>query len=373
MRLTQHRSDQADPERRGLAYGRALAGEIGRAVTAYAGFFRAFEVSDAQVRRMAEEVGSALAEWDPAARAELAGVAAGAGVDPLAVLALNARTEVLAGGVLPGECSTVVTLGDGPPGTLQTWDWYPELTPVGVLYAHPSATGGVKTFTEPGMLAKIGVNAAGLGLHFNILHHRADGPGGVRAERGRPVRGPGVPGRGAVGVPVHLVAARVLREADSVGSAIHLARSAPLSASTVLTVVSWRNGVGEAACLELSPAGVGVVRPDPDGFLWHTNHFRDPVLATGENALATGTTWARGDHLVGQRSALLAGGSSTDRASAFAGPAGPAAVVHARCRPGDPLIDRYATLLTASLDLQRHALEVAPGGPAGFGTRACRF
>ena len=48
----------------------------------------------------------------------------------------------------------------------------------------------VKTFSEPGMPAKIGLNSAGLSINFNILHHTADSALG--------------------GVPVHVVARRIL-------------------------------------------------------------------------------------------------------------------------------------------------------------------
>ncbi|WP_234040602.1 hypothetical protein [Micromonospora coerulea] len=36
------------------------------------------------------------------------------------------------------------------------------------------------------------------------------------------------------------------------------------------------------ACVEVSPAGVAVVPPNEEGWLLHTNHFLDPVLAAGE-------------------------------------------------------------------------------------------
>ena len=120
----------------------------------------------------------------------------------------------------------------------------------------------VHLFTEFGIVGKIGVNDAGLGLHFNILHHRDDG-------------------RGA-GVPVHVVARRILDEAATVEEATAIARSATVSASTVLTVVAWDDERASARCLELSPAGVGVLEPDADGVLAHTNHFLDPRLARGE-------------------------------------------------------------------------------------------
>ena len=87
---------------------------------------------------------------------------------------------------------------------------------------------------------------------------------------------------GAPGVPVHVVARRILDEAATVAEATAIARSATVSASTVLTIAAWDGERASARCLELSPAGVGVLEPDAAGVLAHTNHFLDPVLARGE-------------------------------------------------------------------------------------------
>ena len=353
MRLVEVRTGVTDPAARGVALGRELAPWIERAVGAYDAFWRAAGVTDAEARRVVAGAEEALRAWDPVARAELAGLARGAGVPDRAVVGLNARTEVLGRATWLEECSTAVVVGRCAPRTMQSWDWYPDLTPVGVLVEHPSPTGGVKTFTEPGALAKIGLNRAGLGLHLNILHHRADGRG--------------------EGVPVHLVAHRILREAYSLEDAVALARSAPLAASTVLTVVTWDGATSRAACLELSPDGVGVLGPDEHGFRWHTNHFLEPALAVGEMCDPTTTTWARGEHLLAQRGALVAAADAVRRAAAICGAAGRGAPVNVFCRPEDPVLDRFGTLLTAALDLEAGVLDVAPGPPADFPNGRARF
>ena len=139
---------------------------------------------------------------------------------------------------------------------------------------------------EFGMLAKIGLNSAGLGIHFNLLRHVSDAqPGyddGTTALR--------------AGVPVHLVAAAILGEATTVAEAVELVRSAPIAASTVITVVT----PDEAACMEMSPAGVGVVEPS-DGWLVHTNHFLDPRLAEGEAVTEFVTTTFERQDLLSSR------------------------------------------------------------------------
>lgn len=291
----------------------------------------------------------ALEEWDADQAEELAGVAEGVGVPLADLMLLNARTEILAHAPLDAnECSTVVALhGDARPQTMQTWDWHAELAPIGVLIDLTTEAGmRVRTFSEPGMLAKIGVNDAGLGLHFNILHHASD----RRA-----------------GVPVHAIARRILTEASSVDEAVTIARSAQPGASTVLTVVAH----GRAACIELSPAGVGVVEPDGD-LLVHTNHFVDPELAQGEATTDASTTYMRYEHAAAQREALLAADGAVELATSMCGEAGADAPVCVLPTQDLPLAHRWETLLTASLDVDACAIDWFAGPPSGLTAETVR-
>lgn len=56
--------------------------------------------------------------------------------------------------------------------------------------------------------------------------------------------------------------------------------SATVSASTVLTVATYRDGHAAAASIEMSPSGFAVVQPDTDGWVIHTNHFLDSGLVS---------------------------------------------------------------------------------------------
>jgi isopenicillin-N N-acyltransferase-like protein len=199
----------------------------------------------------------------------------------------------------------------------------------------------VKTFTELGVLGKIGVNDAGLGVHFNFLQHHDDGLGD------------------GVGVPVHLVARRILDEASTLDEATAIARSAPVTASTALTIVTR----GGARTLELSPAGVGVIEPDADGVLLHTNHFLDPELAAGERlAPDDPDTLARYDELQRRRAGLSAP-TAAARAEAL--------VLHREdgaalcCHPelGAGVADEWETLLTVALGVTDATLTYIDGAP----------
>jgi isopenicillin-N N-acyltransferase-like protein len=263
---------------------------------------------------------------------------------------LNARTEILAAlrAEHEGECSTAVTLpGPGlPPRTVQTWDWHASMREVGVLCAYRPRPGHtVRTFTEFGVLGKIGVNSAGLGVHFNILKHVRDGDG--------------------IGVPVHMIARRILDEAATLDEAIGIARSAPVTASTAITVATFDGRAGDACVLELSPAGVGVVAPGADGVLVHTNHFVDPALVPGEwHAAERPGTYDRYAFLQ-KRADALNEADPERRAGALVGHEPDGAPVCAHADPSQPAEEHWETLATITLDLAGGGLRVHKGGPCG--------
>ncbi|GAA2093567.1 MULTISPECIES: C45 family autoproteolytic acyltransferase/hydolase [Brevibacterium] len=402
MELVTFRTQSTAPEVRGREIGLRFSAEIARSAQLYLDLYRTKGIPDAVVARVIRGSREALADWDPEQFAELSAMAeaaasvrgraggenAGSGERGLgrgaftgldAVLAVTARTEVLAtaGRAGLGECSTAVLLppGNAMPWTLQTWDWYADLVPQGLVLDYTSAAGvGVRTFTEFGAPAKIGINAAGLGVHFNILHHASDHGGG--------------------GVPVHAVARRVLDHAQTVAEAVEIARSAPVSASSVLTVVTREP---DAVSIELCPDGVGVVRPWTGGadpgtrVLLHTNHFLDPELARGDRATAKLTAeryahlQARSHELtVPERAQYGAGGAVAGRsgqeptererrdaaraefAAALCGPDGAGAPICMRPVPGGAPEEQGETLLTVSLDVERGEMDCFAGDPEEY-------
>lgn len=312
---------------------------IQRNLDGYLTLFGATGATEDRVRAWAERALERTAAWAPRLVAEIEAVARGAGLQTWQVAAMNARTEILAAlrDTGPGECSTLVVLRDGgPPLTLQTWDWLDHLRDAPLLWEYAASPDRVvRTFTEAGTLAKIGVSDAGLGVHFNILRHAGDSAD--------------------IGVPVHLVARRILDEATTVGEATEIARSARTSASTVLTVVTR----DAARVLEISPAGVGVVDPREDGVLAHTNHFLDPALATGEvHGVERPGTYARLAHLL-DGSAALAAPDDTARTRAMTTHG--EAPVCAHPDPALPLQERWTTLAAISIDLSAARLRVHRG------------
>ncbi|MET9949985.1 C45 family peptidase [Streptomyces sp. NPDC006339] len=263
-----------DPRRRGQDRGRRLTPLLHGAIETYDRLFALGGIRPDTVRDDASRALDAVGAFRPALRAQMEGIADGAGVEPWRIAALNARTEILArsAAVPPGECSTIVRRvprvrglrgADGAGLThvgVQTWDWHIELA----RFWHTlESAGGAHRYvglTEHGILAKIGVNSAGLALHFNILGHQEDRVGGV---------------------PVHVLAALVLEEAESVAHAREIVRSAPITSSGSFLLFDPES----AALLDLSPVGVFEAPPVNAGTHLRTNHF-----LTGEPA-AREKTW----------------------------------------------------------------------------------
>ncbi|QLD11620.1 C45 family autoproteolytic acyltransferase/hydolase [Microbacterium oleivorans] len=332
-------SGDGDTEAEGRRFGAAWAPQLRAARDAYLDLFARSGVPEDVARSVARQSGAATLEHAPEVAAEFRGVAAGSGLAVADILLLTARTEILARMTPSMECSTIVHVpssGDAP-RTLQTWDWHETLSNETVVRRWRSASGTrVAAFCEFGQPAKIGVNDRGLGVHFNILHHRSDGS--------------------QPGVPVHVLSRMILDDAVSIDEAVSIARSVPLAASSVLTVVG-RDG---AAAIEVAPAGVAVLPVARGETFAHTNHFLDPALAAGEYSPYETTSIPRYDCLVDN--ADLAGiAASRERALAFGSVPGPG--ISVRPRADQPAHVRWETKLTVALDVADPSLEFAAAAP----------
>ncbi|MEV7618687.1 C45 family peptidase [Microbacterium sp. NPDC089321] len=346
MKLLLHASTATNAADGGRELGAEFAPQFRESVRLYLEHFGELGIPAETVRTIAERSHASLTAWAPGLAAETEAIAASTGIELWQLASVGARTEIL--GIAPArgaECSTAVLTGDDTaPETMQTWDWHEFLVPEGLMRAYVSDAGlNVKLFTEFGTAAKIGVNDAGVGLHFNILSHVSDSDAG--------------------GVPVHAVARRVLDEARSLDDAIRIAQSAAVSASTVLTVFESTAAGSRAASLELSPAGMAIVHPAADGWLFHTNHFLDPQLAEGDTMPDSAESLQRYDHLDGVR-ATLAGLTSVQRAAAACGTEGGGAVICIRPDDSLPRLDQWQTLLTISVDVPGFGLDYFAGDPA---------
>lgn len=254
--------DASSAADRGRARGQALREVLPGVLELYSRLFASIGVTERQLREHAGRIGDSVARWHEATAAELAGVAAGSGLEPWNVLALNGRTEILAlAGSASPECSTLVvdpTPESVSPFGIQTWDWHDELSRGWHTQSVAGTRVGYTGLTEAGILAKIGINDAGVGVFFNILGHHDDAP---------------------TAVPIHLLAARLLADAESVAEAIDIVAQTPMASSGALTLVDRES----VACVEISPAGTAILVPR-NGFVAHTNHFLAASNAVGEKS-----------------------------------------------------------------------------------------
>ena len=347
-----------DHVQRGAQRGRELRTGIDSAIAGYRRYFEFLSIAAADVRTAAASSRARLKEWSPEAAEEVAAVAEGAGIPVDELMEVIARTEIMT--LAPAsatECSTVSFTRPGSSLAAQNWDWAADFSTLWHINDTGSVPGQLRHvgIAEYGMLGKIGLNEAGVGILLNILKHEGDGPGGV---------------------PIHMILERVLSKARTVDEALEIIGSAQTTSSSIITVVTADEVVqfeiANAAKRERraggsSRAGAGraeAVRGE-GGFLLHTNHFLHPDLVPGGLELnATSTSRARLAYLE-QR---LAAAPSAPEATAdlvdilTTGPN--EAPVSCTPEPGAAYGDRSATLVTVQIDPARRQIDLAPGSPA---------
>ncbi|WP_028064138.1 C45 family autoproteolytic acyltransferase/hydolase [Solirubrobacter soli] len=325
-------SREVSPGDRGRAFGSACAEAVARTVGVYRRLFAdAAGLCRDEVLRLGEQVGIAVSAGWPELVDEIEGLAAGAGHDPRELLAINARTELLAGTQARGECSLVARRGTW---LAQTWDWHPDLAGAAIAWTVEHAGGRFTTVTEAGVLAKLGCNDAGVACGLNFLTCSED--------------------RRTGGMPIHLLLRLVLERCASASEARALLRDVRTAASSCITVAA-----GDSLfAAELSPGGTRFVSPADDGWLVHTNHFLLPPASGSDPtpSVHPGTLERRSRLLEAARDGL----APPDALALHDGR------LESVCRHDDgagPWHERRATLLAVWMEPARRLLRVAPGPP----------
>lgn len=151
------------PEDRGALHGTCLREKIEGVVDLYADYFG---MREADVFAAARHFKAIIEDYSRDYAREIAALADGAGMNPLWIYAVNARSELSQFGV--NECTAAFFPGTGLLG--QTWDWFAaseNLTAVIRIELPDDHT--ILTMTEPGIIGKVGLNSAGLGVCLNYL------------------------------------------------------------------------------------------------------------------------------------------------------------------------------------------------------------
>jgi isopenicillin-N N-acyltransferase-like protein len=256
------------PLERGRQYGRLAGPRVRRAIDAYHEVFNCrvglqWDDAVAHAQRFVEAIG----DFAPDSLQEMQGIAAGAGVPFDAILVLNCRSELMfaaaqsRGEALPAECTsfaaTAKVTSNGHVLLGQNWDWLPFARELCVLLqVRRDDMPSFVTIVEAGMLAKVGMNDAGLGLCTNTLVSTNDGD--------------------RWGVPYHVML-RALLNATSVEEASGMLGSVERALSANYLVADKS---GDAMNFETIAGGASEIhatRPE-NGVIAHANHFCAPAF-----------------------------------------------------------------------------------------------
>jgi isopenicillin-N N-acyltransferase like protein len=345
------------PLERGEQYGTQARDRVQRSLAAYEGAFAHLAGwTWAQVRERALASVAPIERAHPVSLEEIRGLARGAGADFEDVLALNLRTEIMfsararaaKGAAGPtAECSSFCVLpGVSASGHLlmgQNWDWLPHCSDtVVVLEVRRDDGPDFVTVVEAGLLAKAGMNAAGVGVATNSLVTDLD--------------------LGEPAVPYHVVL-RALLDAGGMTEALATLQRWP-RASSANYLLGHRDGVG--IDVEAAPGDfTRLSYLDPgDGVLVHTNHF----LAVPRGVVDL-SPWAMPDTLA--RYQRLGTALRTAPRPLALGVVQEALRDHADhpngvcCHPDprDHPADQGATIASIVMDLEERVMWLADGNP----------
>ncbi|HEX7746528.1 MAG TPA: C45 family peptidase [Micromonosporaceae bacterium] len=340
----------------GAGYGSAARDLIAANVDRYLRRFRdQAGLDEAAVREAGAGFRRATAARHPRIAATLDGLAEGASVGVDEIYALNARTELLYGSppdAAAGGCTSLGVLGTHSAGgnllLAQNWDWHPDQRDTMLLLSTRDERGlEVLALTEAGMLAKTGLNSAGLGVCVNMLGCDRDG----MARSGEP------------GVPYHVLL-RAALEADSLTWALRAVCRSPRNASINMLLGQAGPAGGELIDLEVVPDDVGWLHP-VDGVLSHANHLESglPVHDTVKDLGGSSPfRSARARRLLGDAAAARKVDEDDIIAVLRDHQSAPGAICRHLDEREEPL-DRAETVYSVILDLDARRFGLAAGPP----------
>lgn len=198
----------------------------------------------------ADEIGISIPQYAQ----EIEALAGAAELDPWCIYFLNARTEILnkiladkkaGSSASAAECTSLFFPQNKLLG--QTWDWHPELEKIAIVLEIERLDGHrLITFTEPGIIGKIGFNNKGVGICANILFSNAE----------------------VGGIPTHIMQRAVL-DASSLEAAASKIRAFRRGTSANILMADVN---GNYKDFEFN--GTQIVEPQfTNGAILHTNHY----------------------------------------------------------------------------------------------------
>src|SRR5690554_4963941 len=170
------------PREIGMQMAQKAGARINRCIDLYAELFATVGVSWEKATRRAQDYIPAIEQYDPDILVEMQGMADGLNRPLIDIVTLNARSEVIFSVAAIDGCTTVAATlprTDGRTLIAQNWDhyerWHEVMLIVDIEQVNKPR---ILMVNEAGMVGKIGMNDAGIGLCFNALG--AEGaPGGL--------------------------------------------------------------------------------------------------------------------------------------------------------------------------------------------------
>ncbi|MDA8318591.1 MAG: C45 family autoproteolytic acyltransferase/hydrolase [Actinomycetota bacterium] len=346
------------PRERGRSYGEQASDRISRSIAGYQQAFGYYAGWDwprvrAEADRFADPIGAAYPDY----LEEMRGIAEGADVDFGDILAINVRTEVMFAArardattlraAPPAECTSfaLAPTASATGATLlgQNWDWLTHcFDTVVVLEAEQDGKPNFVTVVEAGLLAKAGLNSAGLGLCTNALVTDRD--------------------TGAPGLPYHVLLRAILDCETTTEALVVLQHGTRSSAANYLL----GHADGSTLDVEAAPGDfttLSVLYPE-QGLLVHANHFLAVPPGTVDYSL-----WAMPDSALRYgraRTLLQAAGQRPGREQVQRLLADHAGHPSATCCHPDPRehpLEQGATVASVLIEPAERRLWIADGNP----------
>lgn len=346
------------PYARGHAYGRAAADRIRSSIASYATVYREEAGWDwATSTEVAVRYLPAITDFAPDYLDELHGIADGAGVERVDVLAINIRTEVINAariattqGAAPAECTAFATVGtDGAVVAGQNWDWQPfALDTVVVLRVEPDEGPAYVTVVEAGLLAKFGANSAGLAVLTNALICTDD--------------------VGEPGVPYHVLL-RSLHQCGSTAEGLERIGQAHRAASANYLFADRGGHLADVEARPGDSSRLHLLAPDDAGRMLHTNHFVAADFTSGDyTTMVESTSIDRLGQIGGSLESPVAGAIADDRfVSALTCHDDYPNSVCRHVDPNEPLNEQSVTVAATIIDVTGGSMLVSEGPPCSPG------
>ncbi|OIW31233.1 isopenicillin-N N-acyltransferase [Coniochaeta ligniaria NRRL 30616] len=244
---------QGSPYELGRQHGSTAKDQVHGSIAFYKRLFHnSAQLDWSQVRREAVKFLPYIKQpaWTPLME-EMEGIAAGAEVDFEDILALNVRTEI-AYGMFSDGCTSIAWKAQGTSFLAQNWDWdieqSPNLIALRIVPSPPSHLPRIHMITEAGIIGKIGLNSAGVGVTLNAIKAR-----GVDFAQ----------------LPCHLALRTALNSSSCTEAVARLTKVGVASACHITIADATTGGIG----LECSHKDIVPIAMSDAGVCTHTNHF----------------------------------------------------------------------------------------------------